>query len=165
MSRQGEEGSEALLRRIEERLGDLERLADPVVRESARELFDALLNLHGVALAHIVAKLARLPGGASALDALGRDHAVRPALLLYGLHPQDRETRVRDAVSELQSEGIGVALVGLDQRGATVTLPAAAEADLEFRIESALYAAAPELEGVTLRHDPAGEQRLHAAAE
>jgi len=55
---------EQRLQRIEDLLDQLERRGSALGRDPARELFDNLLELHGVALARLIAALARTRDGA-----------------------------------------------------------------------------------------------------
>ena len=93
---------EASLRRIDDLVGDLDRIADPVARERSRELLQTVLDLHGLALARITALAARTPAGGELLERFGEDPVARAVLLLYGLHPEDLETRVRKAAARLE---------------------------------------------------------------
>jgi hypothetical protein len=142
---------EERLARIEAALGEIERAGDPLARNAARELFANLIDLHGLALARVVAALAREPLGARALARLDRDDAVRPVLLLHGLHPDDLATRLGEAVAGLRSQGIEVSLTGLDHRRAILAVGGERQPGRHEAIESALYAAAPELDEVVIR--------------
>jgi hypothetical protein len=86
-----------------------------------------------------------------ALARLGRDDAVRPVLLLHGLHPDDLATRLGEAVAGLRSQGIEVSLTGLDHRRAILAVGGERQPGRHEAIESALYAAAPELDEVVIR--------------
>ncbi len=141
---------EARLRRLDELIGDLGRITDPVAREHVRELFETLLDSHSVALARVIARLARAPGGAAALAELSGDPQVRPILLLHGLHPDDLHTRLREAVAALREEGIGIALGRVGNRSATVWIDEDGSRD---QVEAALYEAAPDLEGIVFDSD------------
>lgn len=145
------------LRRIEALVSALERIADPAAREPARELFELLLEVHGLALARTTARIARSPDGEALLEALGRDDQVAPVLLLYGLHPDDADTRVRAALAALQPElrtrASRATLASLARNAATVRVEragtgAADSAEIRELIEAAVLEAAPELEGV-----------------
>ena len=81
------------LRRVEDLLRGLEGCADPVARESARELVRALLNLHTAGLAQAM-ELA----GADVVARLAADPLVSGLLLLHGLHPLSANERVRRAL-------------------------------------------------------------------
>ncbi|HEY2783811.1 MAG TPA: hypothetical protein VGJ05_02450 [Fimbriiglobus sp.] len=80
-------GVEAILHRIE-------TAADPAMRSLARELVQALLDLHGTGLERILSRAEPLM-----VEALVKDDLVSSLLLLHDLHPQDLETRVRKAMA------------------------------------------------------------------
>jgi hypothetical protein len=155
----GAEGErvEASLRRIDELVSDLDRIADPVARERSRTLLQTVLDLHGLALARILALAALTPRGGELLERLGKDPVARPVLLLYGLHPEDLETRMRQAAAglgpALARHGANVEIGVRSARRALVRIAgsrAALEAveDLRGDIEAALLEAAPELESI-----------------
>jgi hypothetical protein len=153
---------EQRLQRIEDLLDQLERRGSALGRDPARELFDNLLELHGVALARIIAALARTGDGGDAVARLAHDPTVEAVMLLHSLHPDDAATRIRRALAGLIDEGIDASLVALAGRQATVSLNSPpAGGHLMQRVETALYAAAPELERLTIR--PAAHARPEAA--
>jgi Fe-S cluster biogenesis protein NfuA len=128
--------------RVEELLGGVESSPDAV------EAVAAVVELYGEALARIVSR-----GGVD-LD----DELVSHLLLVHGLHPQDVEERVAQALEEVRpylgSHGGDVELLGVADSIARVRLvgtcdgcPSSA-ATLRHAIEEAVARAAPELEGV-----------------
>ena len=143
---------ETRLRRLEELVDDLGRITDPVSRAHVRELFEMLLDSYGVAMARLIARLAKTADGRDALAELGSDPQVRPIILLHGLHPDDVETRLRQAAASLRKQGTAVTLGPIANRAATVRLDDDDDA-LRERVAAALYEAAPELEGVIFDGD------------
>jgi hypothetical protein len=151
------EQAEASVRRIDELVADLDRIADPVARERSRALLQTVLDLHGLALARILALAARTPGGGELLARVGEDPVARTVLLLYGLHPEDLETRVRKAAAGLEPalarRGAKAEITVRPARRALVRMAGSREAlaaleDLRGDIEAALLEAAPELEAI-----------------
>ena len=110
---------QARLQGLDDRLSDLEQLADPAARAQIREVVRSLLDLHGAGLERIVGHI-KAAGHASAsiLDACARDDAAGGLLLLHGLHPLDLESRVLQALDQvrplLRSHGGNVELLGVD---------------------------------------------------
>jgi hypothetical protein len=86
----------------------------------------------------------------SALAELGGDQQVRPILLLHGLHPDDLQTRLRQAVARLRNEGVGLTLGRISDRAATVRLD---EEAMREQVEATLFEAAPDLEGIIFDGD------------
>jgi hypothetical protein len=106
------------VRRIEALATALDGIADPATRTSARELMQAVLELHGAGLARLLQLVAEAgPPGRSLLDRFREDSLVASLLLLHGLHPLDVETRVRQALNRvgphLASHGVAVELLGV----------------------------------------------------
>jgi len=78
-----------------------------------------LLELHGAGIERMLEIVHHSgDGGSSIIDSLGSDALVRSLLLLYGLHPLDLETRVVEAVQQIQSTlgpGLAVTVLGVTE--------------------------------------------------
>lgn len=135
---------------------ELETIADPASRTSAKELVQLLMELHGMGLERILGIVFQSgDAGARIIDDLGGDRLVSSLLILYGLHPDDLQTRV-----ERKLEQIGPTL---HQMGAEAKLVTANGGDVRVRVrveghgcgstkqtvqtavEEAIYEAAPDL--------------------
>jgi Fe-S cluster biogenesis protein NfuA len=151
---------------VEELIATLESAPDSAMRKQARELIQALLDLHGTGLERILSVLYDSGvGGSAVIDDLGRDSLVSGLLLLHGLHPLDLETRVRKAIEEVKPRlglhGGSVAVLGVTAEG-RVQLKLqgnchecpSSRLTLRFSIEEALYAAAPDLTGLDVEGLP-----------
>jgi hypothetical protein len=79
----------------------IESFADPAARANAREAIQMLMELHGAGLERIleIVAVGDAPAGAI-IDRFARDDLVGSLLLLYGLHPLDLDTRVRQALDK-----------------------------------------------------------------
>jgi Fe-S cluster biogenesis protein NfuA/nitrite reductase/ring-hydroxylating ferredoxin subunit len=140
-----------LVARIEGVLEDLEALVDPAARALATEAVQALLDLYGEGLAHI---LAHVPSPEALLD----DELVAHLLLLHGLHPVPVEQRVLGALDEvrpyLRSHGGDVELLGVSDGVAAVRLHGSCQGcpssamTLKLAVEEAVARAAPDVERV-----------------
>lgn len=154
------------LGRVEELIAALESAPDSAMREQARELIQALLDLHGTGLERILSVVYDSgAGGSAAIDELSRDQLVSGLLLLHGLHPLDLETRVRHAIEEVKPRlglhGGSVDLLGVTPEGRVqLRLQGnchecpSSRLTLRFSIEEALYAAAPDLTGLDVEGLP-----------
>ena len=60
----------------------------------AKELMESLMELHGAGFDRIL-EIAAAAGNNDLIEAFARDNLVGSLLVLYGLHPDDFETRVR----------------------------------------------------------------------
>lgn len=127
------------IRQIEERIREMEAAADPGLRAGMRELVTAILEYHGAGIGRMV-EIA----GEAATREFARDPLAASLLLLYDLHPEDFETRVRRAIDNLP----GVLLVGMEDE--VVRLRAISPATSREAVEQALYAAAPEIAGIEI---------------
>jgi Fe-S cluster biogenesis protein NfuA/nitrite reductase/ring-hydroxylating ferredoxin subunit len=136
--------------RVEALLGEIETLEDPVAREKATEMVQALLEMYGEGLARI---LDRADG-----EALVQDELVSHLLLLHDLHPLPAEQRVQEALEGvrpyLESHGGDVELVGVEEGVVQVRLHGSCSGcpsstmTLKLAIEDAIQKAAPEIERV-----------------
>ena len=150
------------IRRVDDMLGGLDGLLDPAARARIQELLGFLLDIHGEGLRRILDRLSREGApGQSLVGELARDEVVGGLLLLHALHPQDLETRIREALDrvrpQLASHGGNVELVTVDEQGilrlrlegACHGCPSSA-ATLRTTIEDAVLAAAPEVTELVL---------------
>jgi Fe-S cluster biogenesis protein NfuA/nitrite reductase/ring-hydroxylating ferredoxin subunit len=131
-----------------------------IVRERTEQLAAELTDLYGAALERIVAIT-----GESAPELIGQfaaDELIASLMLVHGLHPHGMERRIEDALDSVRpylgSHGGDVALLEVvdDQNGPVVRLqfsgsckscPSSA-VTLEFAVEDAVRAAAPEIASI-----------------
>jgi Fe-S cluster biogenesis protein NfuA/nitrite reductase/ring-hydroxylating ferredoxin subunit len=137
--------------RVESLLGELETLEDPVAREKATEVVQAVVEMYGEGLERI---LERVDG-----RGLADDELVAHLLMLHDLHPVPVEDRVREALDGvrpyLESHGGDVELLGLDadgvvrlrMHGSCHGCPSSTMT-LKLAIEDAIQKAAPEVERI-----------------
>lgn len=159
-----DDGFRRRIERIETLVHAIEQSGDGATRNSARELMQAVLDLHGAGLARVLDCLGKAgEAGGAILESLAQDDLVGSLLLLHGLHPLDLETRVQQALDTvrpyLRSHGGEVALLGvaggvvrLRMQGSCHGCPSSATT-MKHSIEEAIAAAAPdataiEVEGV-----------------
>jgi Fe-S cluster biogenesis protein NfuA len=164
--------------RIEALIQEIERFPDAAARVHTREIVQSLLDLHGTGLERILEHLAAAGDtGLAMIDSLARDELVESLLLLYGLHPVDVETRVRQALDKvgpyLRSHAGTVELLAL--AGGVVRLHllrssrgSASSLTLKGAIEEAIYKKAPdvkaiEIEEVTTDEPPAKTRHARIA--
>jgi Fe-S cluster biogenesis protein NfuA/nitrite reductase/ring-hydroxylating ferredoxin subunit len=127
-----------------------------VVRERTEQLAAELTDLYGAALERMVSMVAD-----SAPELVGRfaaDELVASLMLVHGLHPHGVERRIEDALDSVRpylgSHGGDVALlevvddvVRLQFAGSCKSCPSSA-VTLEFAVEDAVRAAAPEITSI-----------------
>jgi Fe-S cluster biogenesis protein NfuA len=150
---------EELVERVQELLGSLDEIADPVAQARVQELVGTVLELYGAGLERILGVLQ--DAGEPALpirDALLDDGIVASLLLIHGLYPISLEERVIQALDSvrpfLASHGGNVELVSVEEGVARLALqgscngcPSSA-ATLEHALREAIDEAAPDLLGL-----------------
>jgi Fe-S cluster biogenesis protein NfuA len=168
-------GSERLNRRIVadgrdfredmQRIGglvqEMESIADPAVRAATKGLVQSLMDFHGAALEKALDIVAEAgEPGMSIIDRLGRDSLVSSVLILYGLHPEDLESRVVRAVdrvrTQLRKQGCEVELLGLNDGAIRLRVETgshtcgATAKTVQATLEGAMYDAAPDLTSLVI---------------
>jgi Fe-S cluster biogenesis protein NfuA len=156
---------QARLRRLDDLLQGVERLADPAARARTLEIVRTILELHGVGLERVLEHMAEAgEAGIAALHACARDEVAGGLLLLHGLHPLGVEERVLQALEQvrpyLASHGGDVEFLGLRDGVARLRLVGSCHGcpssalTMKQTIEEAILGRAPdvvavEVEGVT----------------
>ena len=145
------------LQKIENLVQTIESSADPLVRASAVELMQSVMELHGAGIERML-EIVFESGGSEIIDQFAEDDLAANLLLLYGLHPLDLETRVMQALDKvrpyLQSHGGNVELLGVADTVVRLKLQgscngcASSAMTLKLAIEEAIYEAAPDVTGL-----------------
>jgi Fe-S cluster biogenesis protein NfuA len=149
------------MQRIGEIVEQLETSADPNTRAIARELLESLMALHGAGIERIL-EIAANSGevGESVIRKCGRDELVSSLLLLYGLHPENLNARVTQALGKLRNSlephGAKAELLSISNEGAVrVRLDlkpngGCGSASLKPTVEAALQDAAPDATSIVV---------------
>ncbi len=149
------------MQRIGGLVQEIESIADPAVRATAKNLMQSLMDLHGAALEKALDIVAEAgEPGMNIIERLGRDSLVSSLLILYGLHPEDIETRVVKAVErvrpQLRKQGCEVELLGAENgvirlRAETGSHTCGSTAKtVQSTLEGAMYDAAPDLTSLVI---------------
>jgi len=150
---------EELVERVQELLGSLDEIVDPVAQQRVQELIGTVLELYGAGLERVLGIVN--DAGDDALPirtALLDDGVVSSLLLIHGLYPISLEERVVEALDSvrpfLASHGGNVEFLGVDEGVARLRLegscngcPSSA-ATLENALKEAIEATAPDLLGL-----------------
>jgi Fe-S cluster biogenesis protein NfuA len=150
---------EELVERVQELLGSLDEIADPVAQARVQELVGTVLELYGAGLERILGILQDAGDPALPIrDALLDDGIVASLLLIHGLYPIPLEERVTQALDSMRpflaSHGGNVELVSLEEGVARLRLQGSCDgcpssaATLENALKEALDEAAPDLLGL-----------------
>jgi Fe-S cluster biogenesis protein NfuA len=149
------------VQRIGELVRDLENIAEPESRASAKALVQLLLDLHSVGLERVMEIVAGSGDpGQRTIDDLGRDPLVSSLLVLYGLHPLDMESRVIQAVEKIQprvrKSGGELELLGFEGNVVRLHLHVNGHGcgstgkTLKSMVEEALYESAPDMNALVI---------------
>ena len=149
------------VRRIGALVNEIESIADPAARASARQLLQLVMEFHGMAIDRMLEVLADGgDAGMAFIDKLGRDPMVSSLLVLYGLHPEPLEARVAGAVKHLEPklrrDGATIELLGIDDGAVRIRVTPGAHTcgsttkALATTVEEAIYEAAPDIASLSL---------------
>jgi Fe-S cluster biogenesis protein NfuA len=144
--------------RIEELVGRIENCGDLASRAVAKELLQALLELHAAALERILDAVRAAAGGEAVLREITADALVSGVLTLHDIHPLAVEERVAAAIESAQpylvSHGGSVELDSIKEgvvhvrlQGSCGSCSSSAET-LKNAVEDAVINAAPEIAAV-----------------
>lgn len=149
------------VQKIGDLVRDLETMADPASRAAAKQLVQLLMELHGTGLERILDIVFQSgDAGHRIIDDLGEDRLVSSLLILYGLHPDDLQTRVERKLAQIDSKlhkmGAEAKLVIVN--GGDVRVQVRMEGHgcgsstrtVQSAVEEAMYEAAPDLTSLTI---------------
>lgn len=153
------------LQRRTQRIGalvqEIEEFSDPVARAKAKELIQAVMDLHGSGLEQVMEIIFRAgEPGTRIIDDLGNDPLVSSLLVLYGLHPQELATRVDRAIdclnAQLRAQSCKVDLVSISSGDVRVRVAAgphtcgSSSRQLQATVEEVIRGAAPDLSSLAI---------------
>lgn len=106
---------------------ELETIADPASRAAAKELVQLLMDLHGTGLERILELVFESgDSGPTIIDEMGQDPLISSLLILYGLHPDELQTRVERKLEQIASK--------LHKMGAEAKLVSISGGDVRVRV-------------------------------
>lgn len=140
---------------------DLESIADPASRAAAKELVQLLMDLHGTGLERILEVVFQSgDSGPQIIDDLGQDPLVSSLLILYGLHPDELQTRIERKLDQIASRihkmGGEVKLVSVNGGDVRVRIRVDVHScgstgrTVQVAVEEAMYEAAPDLTSLAI---------------
>jgi hypothetical protein len=139
------------VRRIEELVGRVQALPDPMARDLTIELLRAVMDFHAAG----IGRLLEIIG--PDFEAVVKDDLCSALLLLHGLHPESMERRVERAVERLQMRlgprGARVSLVRIEEGAVHLRYEGSSPrsaAGVRETVEQYLYGAAPEIEEIAI---------------
>lgn len=165
---------ERCLQRIDGAMATLDEIGDTKAGAVARQLVEAVLDLHGLAFAKAIALIQDGGDGDVLLSRLAADDYVASAMLLHGLHPEEAEARLRKKIAAMRPHwGVRGFCVELEAvTGSTAKARVLWSEDALDRraarreIEAALTDAAPDLDEILVEEiDRTPPQRNVAALQ
>lgn len=146
--------------RIDDLVQRIEFIGDPAVRANVVTLVQSLMDLHQRGFARIAERLQSDENGSRMFQSLASDDLIGGLLVLYGLHPDGLESRIKRAVSkvsaELASSKSSVELLGVDEGIVRIRLTTTSHGcsshspDVEKLVRDAVYSEAPDVERVDI---------------
>jgi Fe-S cluster biogenesis protein NfuA len=144
------------VRQLGNLIAQFDHLPDGPQKSACKELVQLLMDVHGAGVERMMEIVFESGGtGLAIIDKFGQDSITRSLLLLYSLHPDDLETRVRKAMelmrprlrklacsAELVSAEGGVVQVQLAKAGHSCGSSAK---DLRAIVEDGVYEFAPDI--------------------
>lgn len=184
----GESGFREQVKRLSELITEFEKMPDGPQKDAGREILQLLMDVHGQGLEKIMEIVFESGDAGSALiDRLGKDDVAGGLLLLYSLHPEALEARVRAAVERLRPRlrklACNIDLLSIDENAVRLRLVrnghscGSSAGELRAVIENGIYELAPDvtaLEILGLEEPPATgfvaleslvQRRSHAASQ
>jgi len=156
----GQRNSQAAGERIQSLVRELESVADPAIRQNAEELVRLLTEMYGAALGRILQLLNENEASKRVIDSLCKDDLIASLLVLHGLHPQNVETRIKNAIehvlSHLSSQGGDVKLIKVEQAVAYLRMEGmrhdyfSSASPVRSTLKQAIEEAAPEIDGIEI---------------
>jgi Fe-S cluster biogenesis protein NfuA len=149
------------MQRIGGLVQQIDSIADPALRSATKDLVQSLMDLHGAALEKALDIVAEAgEPGMDIIGRLGRDSLVSSVLILYGLHPEDLETRVAKAVDrirpQLRKQGCEVELLGVNEGAIRLRVQTGSHTcgstakTVQATLEGAVYDAAPDMSSLVI---------------
>ncbi len=151
------------MRKLGTLVGELDQMPGGGSKVATRELVQLLMEVHRTGLERIMELVfdgGKEQAGTAAINKLGQDPIVRNLLLLYSLHPDDLETRVRQALEavrgRLRKVDREVKLVSIQDGAVQLQVQTTRHAhaskikDLRSIVEGSVYDLAPDVASLTI---------------
>jgi len=150
------------VRQLGKLVAQFDQLPDSAAKVAGRELVQLLMDVHGRGLERVMEIIFTSGDHLSQviIDRLGRDPIVGNLLLLYSLHPDGLEARVRTAVERLRPRlrklACSIELESISEGSVQVRLTSghscgSSTRDLQSIVEEAIYEAAPDLASLKIQ--------------
>ena len=144
------------IRQLGNLIAQFDQFPDGPQKAACKELVQLLLDVHGTGLERAMEIVFESGSqGPSIVDTLAKDTIVSSLLVLYSLHPEDLETRVRRAVEHMRPRlrklACSAEVVGLNDGVAQVQVTTSGHGcgsstkDVRAIVEEGIYELAPDI--------------------
>lgn len=142
-------------------IAELEQMPDSPLKVAAGELVHLLMEVHGTAIERMMEIVFDSQSAdAEVIDMLGNDPIVSSLLLLYSLHPEDLQTRVRKSIDVLRPRlrklNYQMELLGLDEGVVRLQVASSGHAcgstteNVRSMVEEGVYEYAPDVTSLVI---------------
>jgi hypothetical protein len=142
-------------------VAELEQMPDSELKVAAGELVHLLMEVHGTGIERMMEIVFESEvGGPETIDKLGADPIVRSLLLLYSLHPENLETRVRKSLDVLRPRlrklNYGVESISVDEGAVRLRVVSSGHAcgstteNVRSMVEEGVYEYAPDVTSLAI---------------
>jgi Fe-S cluster biogenesis protein NfuA len=144
------------IRQLGKLITQFDQMPEGPQRVACKELVQLLMDVHGAGLERVMEIVFEDPAsGRAIVDKLARDSVVSSLLVLYSLHPDDLETRVRKAVDQmlprLRKLSCNAEIVRIDEGAVQLQVTTTGHScgssakDLHAIVEDVVYEFAPDV--------------------
>ncbi|MGB7264146.1 MAG: NifU family protein [Terracidiphilus sp.] len=137
-------------------IAQFDRMPEGTQKTACKELVQLLMDVHGAGLERMMEFVFESgDSGPAIIEKLGQDPVVGGLLLLYSLHPDDLETRVRKAIDRMRPRlrklAASVELAGIDDGAVQVRVTKTGHScgssanDMKAIVEDGVYELAPDV--------------------
>jgi hypothetical protein len=142
-------------------IAELEQMPDSPLKVAAGELVHLLMEVHGAAMERMMEIVFDSQSAAAeTIDKLGNDPIVRSLLILYSLHPEDLQTRVRKSIDVLRPRlrklNYQMELLGLEEGVVRLQVESSGHAcgstieNVRSMVEEGVYEYAPDVTSLVI---------------
>ena len=149
------------LRQLGKLITELDHMPEGPEKTACKELVQLLMDVHGAGLERMMEIVFESEGsGPAIIDKLGQDTITSSLLLLYSLHPDDVETRVRNAIERMRPRlrklSCSADLVHIDDGAVRVQVTTnghscgSSAKDVRAIVEEGVYELAPDVASIEI---------------
>lgn len=142
------------IRQLGKLIAQLDQFPDGPQKTACNQLVQLLMDVHGAGFERAM-EIVFESGGSAIVDSLAKDSVVGSLLVLYSLHPDDMETRVRKAIDQMRPRlrklACSTEVVSVDEGAVCVKVITTGHScgssakDVRAIVEEGIYESAPDV--------------------